>query len=430
MKDNILTVLDVGSSKVASLMGRMLNDGSIDIIGMGVAPCKGIEQGTVVDIKATEDAIQQAVSEVRATAGINITSVYLGTGGIHIAGRTSHGSTAIRGKEVEMEDVETVVGAAKAVVFPQDELLIHALPQSFSIDGQHNVRRPLGMSGVRLEVNSYLISGLGNIVRNLHKCVARCNLSVERVVVEQVADSYCALQQDEREAGVCLINIGAGTVKTLVIKDSAPLFISTLPTGGDNVTNDIAAALRIPTRLAEDYKKRYGCALADRTKAEDVVKISRVDYRSEQEVSRQTLASFIQPRYEEMLSFVEEQLIKEELKRKITAGVVLVGGASRIEGLSDLAAEIMHSAVRVGSPLNISNASASNSTTVATSANQMIKDNPAFTTACGMLEFGLEERIQARHSDGFFYNHNPFGRSAWFDRIHNWVGKNFSYMTI
>lgn len=421
MKSNILTVLDLGSSRVISLMGRMLNDGTMDILGMGLAPCRGIEQGTVVDIKATEDAIMQAISEVRASSGINCNSVYLGTGGIHIAGRISHGSAAIRGKEVEIEDVETVINAAKAIAFPQDEVLIHALPQNFSIDGQHNVRRPLGMSGVRLEVNSYLISALNNIIRNLHKCVDRCNIGVEKIVVEQIADSYAALQQDEREAGVCLINIGAGTVKTIVIKDNAPLFIGTLPTGGDNVTNDIAAALRIPTGLAEDYKRRYGCALQDKAELDDIVKISRVDYRSEQEVSRQTLAGFIQPRYEEIFNYIEEQLIKEELKHKIAAGIVLVGGGARIEGLSDLAAEILHSAVRVGSPLNVSNVSSLAGTY--SSSNRIIEDNPIFTSACGMLQFAFAEKLQSRHRDGFF--HNPLGKFVWFDRIHSWVGKNF-----
>lgn len=415
-KDSIVTVLDLGSSKACALTGRIANDGKIDILGMGIAPCRGIQQGTVVDIKATEDALALAINEVNITAGISSNSIYISSGGIHIAGRTSHGTTAVRGKEVVEEDIEAVIGAAKAISFPQDETLIHILPQSFSIDGQENIRQPLGMSGIRMEVYCYLVSALSNTVRNLHKCVARCNLVVNRVIVEQIADSYSALRQDEQESGVCLINIGAGTVKFIVIKDNAPIFIRTLPIGGDNVTNDLGTALRIPVGLAEDYKRRYGCSSTERVSADDIIKISRVDYRSEQEISRQTLSGFIQPRYGEIFDFVEKELHNEGLKHKIPAGVVLVGGGSRIEGLASQAAEVLHASVRVGKPLNLSQSS---------SAANLIRGNSSYTTACGLLGFALEERIHRRQGNGFFSSHTPFGGMAWFDRFNNWVGKRF-----
>ena len=416
VKDNIITVLDLGSSKAAALAGRLSSDGKIDILGLGLVPCRGIQQGTVVDIRATEDAIAQAVKDVDASAGITTNSVYISSGGIHIAGRSSHGTTAIRGKEVADEDIESVVGAAKAISFPQDETLIHILPQSFSIDGQQNIRQPLGMSGMRMEVNCYLISGISNTLRNLHKCASRCNLAVERIVVEQVADSYGALRQDEQESGVCLINIGAGSVKCIVIKDNAPVFVKTFPIGGENVTNDIAAALRIPSGLAEEYKRRYGCALSERVSNDEMVKISRVDYRSEQEISRQTLSGFIQPRYQEIFEFIEAELRKEQIKHMMSAGAVLVGGASRIQGLPSLAAEIMHASVRVGVPINLSDNS---------EVSYLIKEDSAFTSACGMLNFCFEERIHSNKEEGFFSNYSPFGKMAWFSRFNSWVGKNF-----
>lgn len=415
-RDSIITVLDLGSSKAVALAGRLSVDGKIDILGLGLVPCRGIQQGTVVDISATEAAIAQAIKDVDASAGIITSSVYMSTGGIHIAGLASHGNTAIRGKEVMDEDVEAVVGAAKAISFPKDETLIHILPQSFSIDGQENIRQPLGMSGMRMEVNCYLISGISNTLRNLHKCVSRCNLAVDRIVVEQVADSYGCLRRDEQESGVCLINIGAGSVKCIVIKDNAPVFVKTFPIGGENVTNDIAAALRIPAGLAEEYKKRYGCALSERVSDDDIVKISRVDYRSEQEISRQTLSGFIQPRYQEIFEFIEAELRKEQIKHMMPAGAVLVGGASRIQGLPSLAAEIMHASVRVGTPLNLSDNS---------EIANLIKNDSSYTAACGLLGFCFEERIHSQREEGFFSNYSPFGKMAWFSRFNSWVGKNF-----
>lgn len=412
MKDHILAVLDIGGSKAAVLVGDMNNDGYVRIQGIGYAPCRGIEQGTVVDIAATEEAMKKALVQAERMSGAKISHIYLGTGGIHISGQSSHGSAAISNKEVSMEDVEEVIDAAKAVAFPHDEILLHALPQNFSVDRQANVRKPLGMAGVRLEVNVYLISGLSNIVRNLRKCVARTGLQIERIVVEQIADSYALLRQDERQGGVCLINIGAGTTNTVVLKDGAPIFTSTVAMGGDNVTNDIAAALRVPARLAEDIKLRYGCALVDKARTEDMIHIPRIDHRKEQEMTRQNLTSFIQPRYEEILSMVDEQLTREGVKESIAAGVVLTGGAAAIEGLSELTAEIMHKAVRVGAVDNLED-------------NEVVTDDPTFVTAIGLLFYGLEERMRSRQKEGFFQDHNFFGRFTWFGKLHDWMEKNF-----
>ncbi len=411
MKDNMVAVLDIGSSKAVVLVGTVNNEGQGRIEAIGYTPCRGIEQGAVVDIAATEEAIRKAIDQAERVAGVKISQLYLATGGIHISGQNSHGSTAINDKEVVMADIEEVIDAAQTVAFPHDEILLHALPQNFTVDRQANVRKPLGMSGVRLEVNVYLISGLSNIIRNLRKCASRCGLKIERIVVEQLADSYATLQQDERLSSVCLINIGAGTTKTMVIRDGAPIFTGTVAMGGDNVTNDIAAGLRVPTRLAEEIKHRYGCALVDKVNPEHLVRIPRVDHRDEQEIARQNLATIIQQRYEEILNMVDEQLVNEKVKEPLAAGVVLTGGGAAIEGLSELTAEIMHAAVRTGNCLNIEK-------------NELLMDNPRFTTAAGLLLYGVEERMRSRQKEGFFQDQNLFGKFNWFDKLHDWVEKN------
>ena len=412
MKDNMLAVLDVGSSKAAALIGEVTNSGRINVQGIGYAPCRGIEQGTVVDITATEEAMKKALIQAEEMAGVEIKNIYLGSGGIHISGQSSHGSAAIKNREVSVEDVEEAVDAAKAVAYPHDEMLLHALPQNFTVDRQTNIRKPIRMAGVRLEVNVYLISGLSNIIRNLRKCVARTGLHIERIVVEQFADSCALLGQDERQSGVCLINIGAGTTKTVVLKDGAPIFTSTVAMGGENVTNDVAAALRIPARLAEDVKLRYGCALVDKVRAEDLIYIPRIDHRAEQEMTRQNLASFIQPRYEEILSTVDEQLIRAGVKESIRSGIVLCGGAAEMEGLSELSAEIMHIATKIGRVDNLED-------------NEIASDNPNFVTAVGLLLYGFDERMRTKHKDGFFHDHNFFGKFTWFSKLHHWMEKNF-----
>ena len=409
MTDDTLAVLDIGSSKVVVLAGVMNNNGCVRVQGIGYAPCRGIEQGAVVDITAAEEAMRKAVEQAENMAGIEIKQVYLGTGGIHISGQSSHGSAAIKDKEIDMSDIVEAIDAAKAVAFPHDELLLHALPQNFSVDRQANVRKPLGMTGVRLEVNVYLVSGLSNIIRNLRKCVSHCGLKVERIVVEQLADSYAVLQPDERQSGVCLINIGAGTTKTIVMRDGAPVFTGTVAMGGDNVTNDVAAGLRIPTRLAEEIKHKYGCALVDKARSEDIVRIPRIDHRNEQEITRQNLASIIQKRYEEILGMVNEQLAQEGIEEPLV--VVLTGGAAAIESLSELCAEMMHKAVRIGEALNIEE--------------EQLIDNARFVTATGLLLYGLEERMRARQQEGFFHDQSFFGKLNWFDKLHDWVEKNF-----
>lgn len=412
MKDNMVAVLDIGSSKAAVLVGIMNNDGQVRVEGVGYTPCRGIEQGAVVDIAATEEAMRKSIEQAERMASVKISRIYLATGGIHISGQNSNGSAAIKDKEIAMSDVEEVIDAAQAVAFPRDEILLHALPQNFTVDRQTNIRRPVGMSGMRLEANVYLISGLSNIIRNLRKCASRCGLKVARIVVEQLADSYTSLQQDERLSGICLINIGAGSTKTIVIREGAPVFAGTVAMGGDNVTNDIAAGLRVPTRLAEEIKRRYGCALVDKVNPEDMVRIPRVDHRDEQEIMRQNLASIIQQRYEEILAMVDEQLNNEKVKEPLTAGVVLTGGAAAIEGLSELTAEIMHTAVRIGSCFNIEE-------------NELITENPRLTTAAGLLLYGMEEQMRSRQREGFFQDQNLWGKFSWFDKLHDWVEKNF-----
>ena len=411
-KENIVASLDVGTSMARVLIGTMQNSGKAKILGLGQSECSGLEQGAVVDISATEESIRKAVQDAQLTAGYRISSVYLGTGGGHVSGRSSQGGTAIKNREVSKTDVEEAIAAAKAMAFPRDEMLLHALPQSFSVDRQTRVRKPLGMSGERLDVQAYLISGLTNLLHNLQKCVARCQLGVERMIVEQIADSQAVLGLDELDAGVCLVNIGAGSTKIAVFRDGVPIFMATGDMGGSTVTNDLAAALRIPSRLAEEQKRRYGCAMAARVPEDNLVRFVRIDKREKQVVSGQTLASFIQPRYEEILNLVNEQITSQNVKEKISAGLVFVGGGGSIEGLTDLASEILHMTARRGNPMNIED-------------EPIIQGSPQWTTAVGLLLFGLREKMSARDEDGFFVNHSLSGKWIRFDRIYDWIGKNF-----
>ena len=415
-KNKIVYALDVGSANVFALAGRISSGGQIEILGLGSAECRGIQQGVVVDIHATEEAIAKAIKEVNLTSGTAASNLYVSSGGTHIVGRASHGTTAVRAKEVSREDVEAAINAAKAISFPQDEMLMHILPQNFSIDRQENIREPLGMSGMRLEVDCYLISGLSNTLRNIQKCVSRCNISIKKIVVEQIADSYGCLTQDEQEAGVCLVNIGAGSTKFIVVKDNAPLFIKTLPISGENVTIDISTALRIPTHLAEDYKKRYGCANSNLVDNKESISIPRPDSPGVSQIGRQNLASFIQPRYEEIFEYIMKELTSADMKNLIPGGVVLAGGGARIEGIIPLAAEIMHCSTRVGTPQNLSD----NSDYYA-----LVADNSSWVGVCGLLSFAFAEDMQTKQRDGFFSNSIQLPRTGWFSRVNDWVGKNF-----
>ncbi len=377
--------LDIGTSKVVAIVGEISPEGGIDIIGIGSHPSKGLKKGVVVNIESTVHSIQRAVEEAELMAGCQIHSVYAGIAGSHIRSLNSHGIVAIRDKEVTPSDVERVIDAARAVAIPADQKMLHILPQEYVIDDQDGIREPIGMCGVRLEAKVHMVTGAVSAAQNIIKCVRRCGLEVDDIILEQLASSYSVLTEDEKDLGVCLVDIGGGTTDIAVFTDGAISHTAVIPIAGDQVTNDIAVALRTPTQYAEDIKIKYACALRQLASSDENIEVPSVGDRPPRRLARQTLAEVIEPRYEELLVLVQAELRRSGFEDLIAAGVVLTGGSSKIEGLVDLAEEVFHMPVRLGVPQSI------------TGLVDVVR-NPIYATGVGLLLFGHQNRTR-RHFD-------------------------------
>lgn len=404
---NLLVGLDIGTSKLVAVVGEINHDGDLEIIGIGSHPSRGLKKGVVVNIESTVQSIQRAVEEAELMAGCQIHSVYAGIAGSHIRSLNSHGIVAIRDKEVSSEDVERVIDAAKAVAIPADQRIIHILPQEFIIDSQEGVREPIGMSGVRLEAKVHIVTGAVSAVQNIVKCVRRCGLEVNDVILEQLASSYAVLTEDEKELGVCLVDIGGGTSDIAIFTEGAIRHTAVIPIAGDQVTNDIAVALRTPTQHAEDIKIKYACALAQLANPDETIEVPSVGDRPPRRLSRQTLAEVVEPRYEELMTLVQAELRRSGFEDIIAAGIVLTGGSSRIEGLIELAEEVFHVPVRLGVPQNI----------------QGLADvvrNPIYATGVGLLMYGRDNHGSVSPD----YQPTKGVAGIW-DRMKSWFQGNF-----
>ncbi len=372
---NLVVGLDIGTSKVVAIVGERNDQGRMEVIGLGSHPSRGLKKGVVVNIESTVQSIQRAVEEAELMAGCQIHSVRAGIAGSHVKSMNSHGIVAIKDREVTVEDVDRVIDAARAVAIPADQKILHVLPQEFIIDEQDGVREPIGMAGVRLESKVHLVTGAVSAAQNIVKCVGRCGLEVEDVVLEQLASAQAVLTDDEKELGVCLVDIGGGTTDMAVFVDGAIRHTAVIPIAGDQVTNDIAVALRTPTHHAERIKQEYACALRQLADPEETIEVPSVGDRPPRRLSRQVLAEVVEPRYEELLSLVQAELRRSGFENLIAAGVVLTGGSSRMEGVMDLAEEIFHTPVRIGLPQNVTGLSS-------------VADNPKHATGVGLLLFG------------------------------------------
>ncbi|SVD05710.1 uncharacterized protein METZ01_LOCUS358564, partial [marine metagenome] len=309
-----------------------------------------LKRGVVVNIEATVNSIQRAVEEAELMAGCEIHSVYTGIAGSHIRSLNSHGIVAIRDREVGRSDVERVIDAARAVAIPADQRVLHVLPQEFIIDGQEGIRDPIGMSGVRLEARVHMVTGAASAAQNIVKCVQRCGLEVEDIVLEQLAASYAVLTEDEKELGAALIDIGGGTTDIAVFHDGAIKHTAVIPIAGDQVTNDIAISLRTPTQYAEEIKIKYACALSQLANSDETIEVPSVGDRPPRRLARQTLAEVVEPRYEELFTLVGNELRRSGFQEMIAAGIVITGGSSKMEGAVELAEEVFHMPVRLGMP--------------------------------------------------------------------------------
>ncbi|HEX5637293.1 MAG TPA: cell division protein FtsA, partial [Gammaproteobacteria bacterium] len=334
-------------------------------------------------------------------------SVYAGIAGSHIKSLNSHGIVAIKNREVSEEDLDRVIDAARAVAIPADQRILHVLPQEFIVDNQEGIREPIGMSGVRLEAKVHLVTGAVGAAQNIIKCVRRCGLEVDDVILEQLASSYSVLTEDEKELGVCLVDIGGGTTDIAVFTDGAIRHTAVIPIAGDQVTNDIAVALRTPTQYAEEIKIKYACALRQLANVDETIEVPSVGDRPSRKLSRQTLAEVVEPRYDELLSLVQAELRRSGFEEMIAAGVVLTGGSSKMEGVIDLAEEIFHMPVRLGLPQYVSGLSD-------------VVSNPIYATGVGLLLFGEQHRQAGRS----YFSSEGGVKGVW-ERMKTWFQGNF-----
>lgn len=408
----LIVGLDIGTSKVVSIVAAPIVDAGpgenqLEIIGIGSHPARGMKKGVVINIESTVQSIQRAIEEAELMAGCQIHSVFAGIAGSHIRSLNSHGTVAIRDKEVTQGDLDRVMDAARAVHFPGDQQLLHVLPQEFIIDNQEGIREPIGMSGVRLEAKVHLITGAVSAAQNITKCIERCGLHVDGIILEQMASSYSVLEQDEKELGVCIIDIGGGTTDIAVFVDGAIRHTAVIPIAGDQVTNDIAVALRTPTQYAEDIKVRYACALTQMAREDETIEVPSVGDRPPRQLARQTLAEVVEPRYEELLMLVQGELRRSGFEEMLAAGIVLTGGSAKMEGVIELAEEVFHLPVRLGIPQHVGGL-------------VDVVRNPIHATGVGLLLFGNEET--ARHHTDSVVGEGFKGMLA---RMKSWFQGNF-----
>ncbi len=374
---NILVGLDIGTSKVAAIVAEHTIDDEIEIIGIGISPSRGLKKGVVVNLESTVQSIQRAVEEAELMAGCQIQSVFAGIAGSHIKSLNSHGIVAIKEKEVTQYDIDRVIDSARAVAIPADQKILHILPQEFVIDQQDGIKEPIGMSGIRLEAKVHMVTGSVSAAQNIIKCIRRCDLEVEDIVLEQLASCTSVLTEDEKELGVCLIDIGGGTTDIAIFSEGAIKHTAVIPIAGDQVTNDIAVALRTPTKNAEEIKCAYACALSQLADAEEVINVPSIGDREARKISAQNLAEIIEPRYEELMLLIQAELRRSGYEDLIAAGMVLTGGSSKVKGLVDLAEEIFHMPVRMGFPQHVSGLTD-------------VVQNPIFSTGVGLLLYGKD----------------------------------------
>lgn len=406
--DNELTVgLDIGTSKIVAIVGKKNSEGLVEIVGIGSHPSRGLKRGVVVNIETTVNAIQRAIEEAELMAGCQIHSVYAGIAGSHIRSMNSHGIVAVRDREVVQADIDRVIDAAQAVAIPADQKVLHILPQEYVIDNQEGIKEPLGMSGVRLEAKVHLVTCAVNAAQNIEKCVQKCDLDVDDIILEQLASSYAVLTDDEKELGVCMVDIGGGTTDMAIFTGGAIRHTAVIPIAGDQVTNDIAMALRTPTQNAEEIKIKYACALTQLAGADETIKVPSVGDRPPRDLSRQALAEVVEPRYEELFTLIQSELRRSGFEDLIAAGIVLTGGTSKMEGVVELAEEIFHMPVRLASPQGVAGLAD-------------VVNNPMYATGVGLLMYGLKQKT----TDSLPMM-RPGGDESIIQKIKTWFTKNF-----
>jgi cell division protein FtsA len=380
---DLIVGLDIGTSKIVAMVAEMKADGRYEIVGLGQHESKGLRKGVVVNIESTVDSIQRALQEAEVMADCKIKSVYTGIAGSHIRSFSSSGMVAIRDKEVSESDVARVLDTAKAVNIPTDQQIVHVLPQEFIVDGQDDIREPIGMSGIRLEVKVHIVTGAVSAAQNIVKCVRRCGLEVMDLTLQPLASSLAVLSEDEKELGVALVDIGGGTTDIAIFTGGAIRHTAVIPIAGDQVTNDIAMALRTPSPDADEIKLRYGMAKQALADPNEKFEVPGLGDREPRSLSRQALAAVIEPRIEELFSLVHQEIRESGFEELLSSGIVLTGGTSLMPGMVELAEDIFLKPVRVGVP------------TYSGSLADMVR-SPRFSTVVGLLEEAKNQGVRGR----------------------------------
>ena len=402
-ENDYVVALDIGTSKVVCLIGQLTDSHAVEIVALGSYPSSGLKKGVVVNIDATTDAIQKSIDQAKNSFDGKLKNVYVGIAGNHIKSLNSHGIVGIKDKEVTPFDIDRVIEAAQAVAIPSDQKVLHVLPQEFVIDDQDSIREPLGMSGVRLESHVHLVTCANNAIQNIEKCVKRCGITLDGFVLEQLASSYSVLSEDEKELGVCIVDIGGGTTDIAIFNSGSISFTGVIPIAGDQVTSDIAVTLRTPSPQAEELKQKYGCAVAEFTTESETIEVAGVGGRAPRELSRKALAEIVEPRYVELFELVKAEIQRNGFDGKIPAGIVLTGGTSKMEGVVELAESIFQTSVRIGVPENFKGM-------------ESVLKNPIYATSLGLLGYGFDQLKQ-----GIALEQN---RSL-FDKAFGWLKSNY-----
>lgn len=412
-RENIVAGLDIGTTKVCAIVGE-ITDAGIDIIGFGSAPSRGLRKGVVINISATVESIRQAIEEAELMAGCEVSTVYAGIAGGHIRGFNSHGIVAVKDGEISQADISRVIDAAKAVAIPLDREIIHVLPQQYIIDDQDGISEPLGMSGVRLEARVHIVTAAVTSAQNIIKCCNRTGLHVSAIVLEQLASAAAVLTQDEKDLGVCLIDIGGGTTDIAIFNEGAVVHTAVLPLGGNHLTNDIAVGIRTPQDEAEKIKKKYGAALATEVDRDEMIEVPSVGGRKPRVLSRQILCEIIEPRVEEIFQLVHEEIQNTGYGDLLASGVVLTGGASLLSNITPIAEEVLGLPVRLGAPRGIGGL-------------VDVVRSPMFATGVGLVVHGARQQVATtaaqRHASMPIRDGNVVNRVG--QTIRHWFGEIF-----
>lgn len=404
---NLIVGLDIGTSKIVTIVAELLPEGTLKVIGLGQHPSRGLKKGVVINIDSTMQAIQRSIEEAELMADCKINTVFTGIAGNHIRSLNSHGMVKIKDAEVTQMDVDRVVETARAVALPADQQILHILTQEFIIDGQDDVREPLGMSGMKLEVKVHIVTGAVAAAQNIMKCIKRCGLEVSDLILQPLASSIAVLTEDEKELGVCLVDIGGGTTDIAVFKNGSIRHTAVIAIAGDQITNDVAVAFRTPTQSAEDIKIKYGCALRQLADAREVVEVPGVDGRDARQLSIQTLAEVIEPRVVELYELILQELRRSGMEEMIASGIVITGGSAMMRGMMDLGEEIFHMPVRLGMPRYVGGLSE-------------VVGNPRYATGVGLILMGKQQL--ERHLTGQLES-SSVGRI--FEKMKSWFQGNF-----